>query len=184
MESPEPNSKPTMQRTIVHLTDGMPALIPLLATNIALNNNLLPSSSSSTTPSPAFSSTNTASTIDLHASLLSWGTSPLPAEHQNPDVILAADCVYFEPAFPLLEKTIDEAMPVGDGGGTVLWFCYLKRRKRDAEMIKRLEKLGMDVMERDIGGLGKGFMRKEGYGKGAGEGRGKGAVVLYEIRRR
>ena len=183
MESPEPNSKPTMQRTIIHLTDGMPALIPLLATNIALNNNIHPSSSSST-PSPAFSSTTTASTIDLQASLLSWGTSPLSAKHQTPDVILAADCAYFAPAFPLLEQTIDEAMLVGDGGSTVLWFCYLKRRKRDAEMIKRLEKLGMSVMERNIGDLGKGFMRKEGYGKGAGEGRGKGAVVLYEIRRR
>lgn len=42
------------------------------------------------------------------------------------DVILAADCVYFEPAFPLLVKTLVDLVP--DKSVEVL-FCYKKRRK-------------------------------------------------------
>ena len=42
------------------------------------------------------------------------------------DIILAADCVYFEPAFPLLVKTLAELAP--DKSVEVL-FCYKKRRK-------------------------------------------------------
>lgn len=39
--------------------------------------------------------------------MLNWG-EPLPACIANVpvDIILAADCVYFEPAFPLLEQTL------------------------------------------------------------------------------
>jgi hypothetical protein len=44
----------------------------------------------------------------------------------KPNLILAADCVYFEPAFPLLVRTLcglaaDEQIEV--------LFCYKKRRK-------------------------------------------------------
>lgn len=42
------------------------------------------------------------------------------------DLILAADCVYFEPAFPLLVKTLVDLVP--DKSVEVL-FCYKKRRK-------------------------------------------------------
>ena len=42
------------------------------------------------------------------------------------DVILAADCVYFEPAFPLLVRTLADLVP--DESVEVL-FCYKKRRK-------------------------------------------------------
>lgn len=35
--------------------------------------------------------------------VLNWGEETLPADAPNrPDVVLLADCVYFEPAFPLL----------------------------------------------------------------------------------
>lgn len=39
--------------------------------------------------------------------LLNWG-EPIPASiAKDPiDIILAADCIYFEPAFPLLEQTL------------------------------------------------------------------------------
>lgn len=43
----------------------------------------------------------------------------------KPDIILAADCVYFEPAFPLLVQTLAE---LSDPTTQVL-FCYKKRRK-------------------------------------------------------
>lgn len=41
-------------------------------------------------------------------------------------MILAADCVYFEPAFPLLVQTLSDL--VVDNRTEVL-FCYKKRRK-------------------------------------------------------
>lgn len=42
------------------------------------------------------------------------------------DIILAADCVYYEPAFPLLVQTLSDL--VTDAKTEVL-FCYKKRRK-------------------------------------------------------
>lgn len=50
---------------------------------------------------------------------------PLPTDIPRPDVILAADCVYFEPAFPLLVETLDD---LADQTTEIL-FCYKKRRK-------------------------------------------------------
>ncbi|KAH9943016.1 putative methyltransferase-domain-containing protein [Epithele typhae] len=86
----------------VWITDQAP-LLPIMHQNVALNN--------------------------LQASVtvaeLNWG-EPLPAEIPRPDVILAADCVYFEPAFPLLVQTL--AALVSDRSTEVL-FCYKKRRK-------------------------------------------------------
>ena len=52
---------------------------------------------------------------------------PLPPSIPHKfDVILAADCVYSEPAFPLLVKTLKDLVP--DKSVEVL-FCYKKRRK-------------------------------------------------------
>ncbi len=51
---------------------------------------------------------------------------PIPADIPRPDLILAADCVYFEPAFPLLVQTLVDL--VSDRSTEVL-FCYKKRRK-------------------------------------------------------
>jgi predicted nicotinamide N-methyase len=38
---------------------------------------------------------------------LNWGM-PIPTTIQRPDLILAADCVYFEPAFSLLVQTLSK----------------------------------------------------------------------------
>jgi hypothetical protein len=45
---------------------------------------------------------------------------------RRPDLILAADCVYYEPTFPLLVQTLSDL--VNDEKTEVL-FCYKKRRK-------------------------------------------------------
>jgi len=51
-------------------------------------------------------------------------------------VVLAADCVYFEPAFPLLLQTLADLI----GPNTVCYFCYKKRRKADMRCIRDLMK--------------------------------------------
>ncbi|EMD41005.1 hypothetical protein CERSUDRAFT_111574 [Gelatoporia subvermispora B] len=67
---------------------------------------------------------------------LNWG-EPLPSDISRPDIVLAADCVYFEPAFPLLVKTL--AHLVADDSTEVL-FCYKKRRKADKRFFTLLKK--------------------------------------------
>jgi len=52
------------------------------------------------------------------------------------DIILAADCVYFEPAFPLLEKTLVDLVK----DNTVVFFCFKKRRRADLHFIKSIKK--------------------------------------------
>ncbi|KAF9468900.1 putative methyltransferase-domain-containing protein [Collybia nuda] len=54
----------------------------------------------------------------------------------SPDLILAADCVYFEPAFPLLVQTLSELV----GDTTEVLFCYKKRRKADKRFFTILRK--------------------------------------------
>lgn len=44
------------------------------------------------------------------------------------DAVLAADCVYFEPAFPLLVQTLGD-LAIQDGKKPDFLFCYKKRRK-------------------------------------------------------
>jgi len=40
---------------------------------------------------------------NVKAAVLDWGEETLPTDTPSrPDVVLLADCVYFEPAFPLL----------------------------------------------------------------------------------
>lgn len=55
---------------------------------------------------------------------------------QHPDIVLAADCVYFEPAFPLLLKTLTDLI----GPNTVCYFCFKKRRKADMRFIRDMMK--------------------------------------------
>lgn len=79
------------------------------------------------------------------AAIFDWGTS-VPADvHQAltikqeqayPDVILAADCVYFEPAFPLLLRTLGDLI----GPETICYFCFKKRRRADWRFIKIMQK--------------------------------------------
>ncbi|KAJ7122745.1 putative methyltransferase-domain-containing protein [Mycena epipterygia] len=66
---------------------------------------------------------------------LNWGEL-IPPEILRPDVILAADCVYFEPAFPLLVQTLCDLV----GADTEVLFCYKKRRKADKRFFALLKK--------------------------------------------
>ncbi|KAL6306735.1 putative methyltransferase-domain-containing protein [Sparassis latifolia] len=67
---------------------------------------------------------------------LNWG-EPIPQDIPRPDVLLAADCVYFEPAFPLLVKTLADLV-IDDT--TEVLFCYKKRRKADKRFFTLLKK--------------------------------------------
>ncbi|KAI0347028.1 hypothetical protein BDW22DRAFT_1321329 [Trametopsis cervina] len=67
---------------------------------------------------------------------LNWG-EPLPTDIPPFDLILAADCVYFEPAFPLLVQTLDQLATRGD---PEILFCYRKRRKADKRFFTLLKK--------------------------------------------
>jgi len=69
----------------------------------------------------------------VSASVLDWGEASI---HKQPDVLLAADCVYFEPAFPLLLQTMKQLI----GGNTVCYFCFKKRRNADLHFVKDLRK--------------------------------------------
>ncbi|KAL7275985.1 Protein-lysine N-methyltransferase efm6 [Rhizina undulata] len=75
--------------------------------------------------------------------LLDW-SNPLPKTIANKpvDIVLAADCVYFEPAFPLLEKTLIELVTEY----TVVFFCFKKRRRADLNFMKTIKKK-LDVRE-------------------------------------
>lgn len=65
---------------------------------------------------------------------------PLPMEviRYKPNVILAADCVYYEPAFPLLLQTLEELLEVCIEA--VIFFCFKKRRRADMQFMKNARK--------------------------------------------
>lgn len=70
------------------------------------------------------------------AAILNWG-EPIPSQvPSKPDVIIAADCVYFEPAFPLLIATLQDLL----GPDSVCYFCYKRRRRADQRFIKMAKK--------------------------------------------
>ncbi|GAP83056.2 putative nicotinamide n [Rosellinia necatrix] len=75
----------------------------------------------------------------VEAMVLNWG-EPLPAAvvADPPDVVLAADCVYFEPAFPLLLATLADLLALRPGA--VVYFCFKKRRRADAQFPKQLRR--------------------------------------------
>lgn len=83
------------------------------------------------------------------AEILDWGSEISPSikkhvplvarvseEGHYPDVVLAADCVYFEPAFPLLLETMQQLL----GPTTVCYFCFKKRRKADWRFVRDMKK--------------------------------------------
>lgn len=73
----------------------------------------------------------------VEAAIYDWG-APTPAGvPSKPDVILAADCVYFEPAFPLLLETLQNLI----GENTVCYFCFKKRRRADLQFMKTARKV-------------------------------------------
>ncbi|KAK2045491.1 hypothetical protein LZ31DRAFT_553197 [Colletotrichum somersetense] len=71
--------------------------------------------------------------------VLNWGG---PLAHEvidfKPNVILAADCVYFEPAFPLLLETLTNLLSL-EPSATV-YFCFKKRRRADMQFLKKAQK--------------------------------------------
>ncbi|KAJ5381015.1 uncharacterized protein N7496_003443 [Penicillium cataractarum] len=103
----------------IHITDQIP-MFELMKDNITLNN---------------LDST-------VVASILDWG-EPIPSHiPSKPDIILAADCVYFEPAFPLLITTLQDLL----GPNSVCYFCYKRRRRADLRFMKMAKK-AFDVQE-------------------------------------
>ncbi|KPM44745.1 hypothetical protein AK830_g1771 [Neonectria ditissima] len=74
-----------------------------------------------------------------HAMVLNWG-EPLPASvlEQKPDVILAGECVYFEPAFPLLMTTLKALLELNPAA--IVYFCFKKRRRADMHFVKMAKK--------------------------------------------
>lgn len=127
--SAEPTPPPQQHHTKIHITDQA-ILIPLIDENIALNNLNSPSLDRP---------------IQTSSLVLNWGeelpetlTRIQPQEPASQRLILAADCVYFEPAFPLLLSTLHDLL---DGEtGAICWFCYKKRRRADLRFIKDLKK--------------------------------------------
>jgi hypothetical protein len=66
-----------------------------------------------------------------------WGAPTPPDMPAHPEVILAADCIYFEPAFPLLLQTLQDLI----GPRTVCYYSCVKRCKADAQFMKAARKL-------------------------------------------
>ncbi|KAF2677273.1 hypothetical protein K458DRAFT_481498 [Lentithecium fluviatile CBS 122367] len=100
--------------TKLHITDQEP-MLELMKQNIALNN--LESKAA--------------------ASIYDWGTVAPAGIPEHPDIILAADCVYFEPAFRLLQETLKDLV----GEKTVCYFCFKKRRRADLQFVKVVKKM-------------------------------------------
>ncbi|CCD25844.2 putative protein-lysine N-methyltransferase NDAI_0G00680 [Naumovozyma dairenensis CBS 421] len=65
-------------------------------------------------------------------------------EEKKVDLILAADCVYLEKAFPLLEKTLLD-LTEGETPPTIL-MAYRKRRKADKHFFQKIKK-NFDIVE-------------------------------------
>lgn len=106
------------------ITDQIP-MLSLMQKNIALN----------------------ALDAKVEAAIYDWGTDVPDAVKaktsrigqqplHHPDIVLAADCVYFEPAFPLLLQTLTDLV----GPNTTCYFCFKKRRKADMRFIRDLKK--------------------------------------------
>lgn len=72
----------------------------------------------------------------VQANVFDWGGGRPEDVPAHPDVILAADCAYFEPAFPLLQQTLEELV----GPNTVCYFCFKKRRRADMQFMKAIRK--------------------------------------------
>ena len=78
----------------------------------------------------------------VQAVVYNWGEPKPPGLPPQTDIVLAADCVYFEPSFPLLQATLGDIL----GENTVCYFCFKKRRRADFQFIKTAKKM-FDVTE-------------------------------------
>ncbi|PLB44080.1 hypothetical protein P170DRAFT_468780 [Aspergillus steynii IBT 23096] len=98
----------------IYITDQAP-MLPLMETNIKIN--------------------NLASTVV--AGVLNWGEALPDSIPRHPAVVLAADCVYFEPAFPLLVSTLSDLL----GPESICYFCFKRRRRADLRFMKMARKV-------------------------------------------
>lgn len=57
----------------------------------------------------------------------------------KPDTILAGECVYFEPAFPLLLQTLKDLLALCPSA--TIYFCFKKRRRADLQFMKNAKKV-------------------------------------------
>ncbi|KAL8775674.1 MAG: hypothetical protein Q9209_000170 [Squamulea sp. 1 TL-2023] len=103
-----------IQPSSIYLTD-LPPILPLLEHNIALN----------------------PSQMSVTAHVVEWGSLIPAAVPSSPEILLAADCVYFEPAFPLLLQTMQEII----GPSTICYFCFKKRRRADMRFVQMARKV-------------------------------------------
>lgn len=83
--------------------------------------------------------------------VLNWGASLPESLPRTPEIILAADCVYFEPSFPLLLQTLSALV----GQESVVYFCFKKRRRADMQFMRLAKKVFLveevkDDPDRDI----------------------------------
>jgi len=81
----------------------------------------------------------------IQALVYNWGEAPSVQAIAAPDIVLAADCVYFEPAFPLLLQTLVDLIQ----DLTVCYFCFKRRRRADLTFIKTLKKRFEVIMVAD-----------------------------------
>lgn len=98
----------------LHTTD-MQSMLELMQRNIALNNLQ----------------------HKVAASVYDWGESRPEHIPPSPDIVIAAECVYFEPAFPLLQQTLRDLI----GTNTVCYFCFKRRRRADMHFLKVVKKM-------------------------------------------
>jgi hypothetical protein len=73
----------------------------------------------------------------VQAVVYDWGEPKPSSLPTQTDIVLAADCVYFEPAFPLLQATLRDILDEN----TVCYFCFKKRRRADLQFIKTAKKM-------------------------------------------
>ena len=72
---------------------------------------------------------------EVTTSVYNWDQDKSP-ESVRPDVVVAADCVYFEPACPLLQQSLRDVI----GPEPTCYFCFKKRRRVDLRFMKAVNK--------------------------------------------
>jgi hypothetical protein len=66
----------------------------------------------------------------------------LSIKTRPPTLLLLADCVYYEPAFPLLVQTLQDLVNLHSHPEDIeILFCYKKRRKADKRFFKLAQKV-------------------------------------------
>lgn len=114
----------------LHITD-QDSMLALMRQNIALNNLEGQVSTSVYNWGEA-----TPSTIPKHPDIVLAGENTRAAVTLQSIDALTADCVYFEPAFPLLQQTLRDLI----GPSTICYFCYKRRRRADQHFMRKVKK--------------------------------------------